>query len=910
MRFVAFQRLLMSWAALVLFPGCACDQPSSGGEPEGEGEGEGEGGEGEGGCRTAFDCDDGDACTVDACVDDACRHTTALDGTVCGDTPCSGEAACQAGACVQGAPANFDADGDGSPSALCVPGGDCNDSDPRIFPGAGENSDSACQDGVDNDCDGAIDADDVGCGNTRVCDFGWCFDNPLPHGFAHRALWPVGDDVWVGGEGVFNGSGSLGAMEFTSDGDNVTVVDLWVSPAATDDVWMVGFDGSRSVLGRRIGGGFVFEDAPVPGATAIFGFAADDVWMAGQTGAVAHFDGTAWAQLGDVGAFNAIHGSAADDVWFVGIGGDLLHWDGATFTPFSPDVPGFFLSVWAVSDVLAFAAGPDGVWSFDGAAWTKMVGAPGGNAVTATSATDVWLGANSGQALHYDGATWAFNLIGPPGGAVVEMHARSPSDVWAAGGAGLLVHYDGAAWTHPSGGIPASAFIFDLETAQDGEGELVAFATSLDFRTNAPSILQRAADGTWAPTGPESGALVVAAHGVDDVWAMLGSSAHHFDGSTWSTVGISTPPLRNGGPSTNDVCATADGTFYAVGSNFGSIRDTYVLRYDGAAWVTDLDFAEFANRGDPLVKQIHCVGNDVWLSGPDDELWKQTSTGWQRYGLKALAEGGNPVRGFVGETSWWAIATGPTDRTTGVVHFNGQDALEVRVPELDARTTFTDVSGTSDNDVWMVGEGFAYHYDGAQLVPRALHEGGVTPQFRFVFPFDVDDVVFVDVNGSVFHYTGADELVLLLRSSFADLTSGSATDASHIWLVDSGTVEFFDGVSLIRQNIPAEAVHAFAANDVWAVGDRADVAHYNGVSWQTERLASNGSFTSVGGTSGSDVWVGGLGRVAQHGRRLRPAASRHPRRRRHLQRHRDLVPESGRNSGAGRRRRPSRRAVP
>ena len=74
-----------------------------------------------------------------------------------------------------------DGDGYGDPASnYCThPGWDCDDSDPNVHSGITEASfgDMMCNDGVDNDCDGATDIDDNGCQECQVA--GQCDDgNP------------------------------------------------------------------------------------------------------------------------------------------------------------------------------------------------------------------------------------------------------------------------------------------------------------------------------------------------------------------------------------------------------------------------------------------------------------------------------------------------------------------------------------------------------------------------------------------------------------------------------------------------------------------------------------------------------------------------------------------------------------
>ncbi|HOX43190.1 MAG TPA: MYXO-CTERM sorting domain-containing protein [Myxococcota bacterium] len=109
----------------------------------------------------ALACDDQDPCTDDSCDPlGGCGH--AYNTAPCDDgDACSMQDSCANGRC-SGVPA--DLDGDGYLASACG-GSDCDDGQAAVNPGAFEGpiGSAACQDGLDNDCDGSIDGDARGC---------------------------------------------------------------------------------------------------------------------------------------------------------------------------------------------------------------------------------------------------------------------------------------------------------------------------------------------------------------------------------------------------------------------------------------------------------------------------------------------------------------------------------------------------------------------------------------------------------------------------------------------------------------------------------------------------------------------------------------------------------------------------
>jgi hypothetical protein len=119
-------------------------------------------------------CHQGAGCYAGACCQDGDRdgaHDAVCGGTDCDDSDerthpgaresCDGKDQDCDGVVDE----DYDADGDGY--ITCDKPKDCNDEDPKVNPGAGE----VCADGIDNDCDGEVDDQDVceeadGCGCT------------------------------------------------------------------------------------------------------------------------------------------------------------------------------------------------------------------------------------------------------------------------------------------------------------------------------------------------------------------------------------------------------------------------------------------------------------------------------------------------------------------------------------------------------------------------------------------------------------------------------------------------------------------------------------------------------------------------------------------------------------------------
>lgn len=301
---------------------------------------------------------------------------------------------------------------------------------------------------------------------------------------------------------------------------------------------------------------------PVPGAAAVAihdvdGTSPNDVWVVGsyvvansggalQNTLVMHWDGATWSiepapnpvgPGGPYNAYTAVKALATDDVWVGGSWRNLglnwlpqsdlhvAHWDGSAWTPVVTTAASPNGNGHGITDIVA--SGPDDVW-FLGRVTASRIQA---------------------LAMHWDGATMLMQFAPPPASApIANLELRSgaaiaPNDVWLVGG--------------------GPNYLGTVPYLVHGDGSTL-------------SVIPGATSGNTYRISS------VAALASNDVWVMGEEQAgNNLTLLLWRWNGTSWSPAPQWGPGFwAHTLHAANGVLFAGG--LGG-----VLRWDGAAWVSD-----------------------------------------------------------------------------------------------------------------------------------------------------------------------------------------------------------------------------------------------------------------------------------------------------------------------------------
>ncbi len=732
---------------------------------------------------------------------------------------------------------------------------------------------------------------------------GWCADAPTPQSDPLFALTGLpGGERWAVGERgvVLHGAGAAWSRE--SWGTAERWVGAWASPSGT--VWAVGPQGTR----RWANGAWRHEPEVGRSLRGVTGFADDDVWAAGDFGALLHWDGATWSDH-SLGArrFHAVFGASPRDVWAVGEAGALAHWDGTTTQASDAPVPATLFCAWGPSATDVWAGGALGtLLHFDGHAWVAT-SAPTTETVRGlwgSSASDVWAVGSGGLILHFDGAAWT-RVASPTGHALSAVWGRSATEVWSVGSAGEVLRFDGVRWTRASA-LPETRLESVATTREAtwavgaggvvmrqvaGPWAVVDAGTSADLRAiYSPDgeDLWAAGDGVvlrwnaWARAPMDDADLIVTVSGTGpaDVWA-AGARLHHFDGVAWKTVpgpAVTWRVLRAVAP--DDVWAAGE-TPAHVGA---------LAHWDGQRW-TQVFTASFAN-----VLSVWAADGGGWAVG--DGVWRLQGGAWALH----HPEPGRRLWSVWGDSldDVWAVG----DRGLVEQWSDGGWAT------VDAGTgaTLLGVWASSPGDVWVVGlGGTVRHYDGAawQELDAGVGDGVVG-----VWGSAADDV-YVAGTARVAHWDGQalrpvpgpeqvggalwgpgrDEVYTAGRGVlWRRAPEWKAVPVEGIWAVgalpDGGIPASFVGLSGTSNDLWAASTHwmlhwsgqawslvdvppqtyrgvfALGPSDVWALGELG-LSHFDGTHFGPSELPAGVPLAAVWG-QGDELWAAGARGLVLH----------------------------------------------
>lgn len=309
---------------------------------------------------------------------------------------------------------------------------------------------------------------------------------------------------------------------------------------------------------------------------------------------------------------------------------------------------------------------------------------------------------------------------------------------------------------------------------------------------------------------------------------------------------------RIGSRGLSAVWGTSPDTVFAVGSQ-GT-----VLRYDGVQW-----YPMDSGVHESLSDVWGASGTDVFAVGNKGTIIHYDGTGW-RTAVKATSSYLRAIWGAATNDVWAVGALG------AMLHFDGATWKAVA---SGTGATLWDMCGISATDIYAAGyDGTVLHFDGTAwtALPKSslanltgIWKGGSDASVVAVGrPRMTNDGVIV---GSVRGVWGP-----MTDAPLPSLSGVWGDDGREVFAVGSrGAIFHFDGSNWSQMSHASgdglSGVWGSSRRDVFAVGDNGTVLHFDGSTWSRMRtpIAQDG-LIALGGTPQGDVFaVGSEGEIVR-----------------------------------------------
>jgi hypothetical protein len=202
-----------------------------------------------------------------------------------------------------------------------------------------------------------------------------------------------------------------------------------------------------------------------------------------------------------------------------------------------------------------------------------------------------------------------------------------------------------------------------------------------------------------------------------------------------------------------------------------------------------------------------------------------------------------------------------------LLHYNGSTWTPVNLATVAADTSFTDIWGISNSDIYVTGYNGAYHFDGNDWTEVS---SSTKPDYTSVWlasPNSVYgihlDVIYHSNDGFVANYTPVYDNSA--GTNFSTQIRGSADN--DIYVAGRPTLHF-DGtdwapVTMNGTDIVSDRVVVVSSNDVYLLSG-GTVYHFNGVEWSALSLGT-GDKIDIWADSLANIYVSGMVSLTQPG---------------------------------------------
>lgn len=544
---------------------------------------------------------------------------------------------------------------------------------------------------------------------------------------------------------------------------------------------------------------------PFPGddLEGIWGVDLQNVYIVGEGGFVAKWDGSSWRRLevpAEGADINEVWANGEDNVYCVGQFGTILYFNGQSWSKQNSNSTAFLNGIWGDSNTgELFAVGSSGtiLYSPDGKQWQVQASGTTNTLydVWGSSAKDVYAVGRSGTLLHYNGQVWSAISLSPSTTQDLNgVWGAGADSVFVVGDGGTIYHYNGQSWSQMASNTTVSLY---------------------------------KVSGT-------SGTSVVAVGGE---FSGENGVSLYFDGNVWKVEQRSGETLKN--------VANIAGQIYAVG-----IRGKVLQRTSSEA-----QFISLGSSHD--WESVFTFGEEIFVAGEQGSVAYYDGQSWRVFSTPAQGT----LRALWGSAAADLFAVGDGG---AIVHYDGQ-SWQAMVSSTTRH--LRGIWGYDAGNIWAVGDGGTIlYYDGAnwsaQNSGTTANLYGIWGNYSKGTPAPKGYHIYVvGDNGTILRSTDKGATWQAMTSNTAqNLRAIHGLEVNEVYAVgENGTVQRYDGLSWSARNTGiGNNTHLYTVflnrfYDIYTAGSGGEVYVFDLSAGRWNLLASMGvDFKSLWGDSWGD----------------------------------------------------------